>query len=162
MNEVFRPAENIRINTRNSCLKLSHPFRKTSTRQNGLSYTGPAIWNRIPEILKKIKIWILLNIRWNTTIWMISLIQIYEILVDLIMFLAIIKNIFLFIKQIFLHLCFFFCFFVFCFFCAFVFSASLWLKDHNENKAIRLFCGILTILFFLSLILQLISFFVCC
>ena len=32
MNEVFRPAENIRINTRNSYLKLSHPFRKT--RQN--------------------------------------------------------------------------------------------------------------------------------
>ena len=55
MNEVFRPAENIRINTRNSDLKLSHPFRKTSTRQNGLSYTGPAIWNRIPEILKKTK-----------------------------------------------------------------------------------------------------------
>ena len=55
MNEVFRPAENIRINTRNSYLKLSQPFRKTSTRQNGLSYIGPAIWNRIPEILKKTK-----------------------------------------------------------------------------------------------------------
>ena len=55
MNEVFRPAENIRINTRNNYLKLSHPFRKTSTGQNGLSYIGPAIWNRIPEILKKPK-----------------------------------------------------------------------------------------------------------
>ena len=43
MNEVFRPAENIRISTRNSYLELSHPFQKTSTRQNGLSYIGPAI-----------------------------------------------------------------------------------------------------------------------
>ena len=36
MNEVFRPAENIRIDTRNN-------FGKTSTGQNGLSYIGPAI-----------------------------------------------------------------------------------------------------------------------
>ena len=35
MNEVFRPAENMRINTRNSFLKLNHPFRKTSTGQKG-------------------------------------------------------------------------------------------------------------------------------
>ena len=32
MNEVFRSAENMTINTRNSFLKLNHPFRKTSTR----------------------------------------------------------------------------------------------------------------------------------
>ena len=38
MNEVFRLAENSRIITRNN-----------------LSYIGPAIWNRIPEILKKTK-----------------------------------------------------------------------------------------------------------
>ena len=55
MNEVFRLAQNITINTRNSYLMLSHTFRKTSTEQNGLSYIGPAIWNRIPEILKKTK-----------------------------------------------------------------------------------------------------------
>ena len=55
MNDVFRQAGNIRINTRNGYLNLSHPFRKTSTGQNGLSYIGPAIWNRIPEILKKTK-----------------------------------------------------------------------------------------------------------
>ena len=55
MNEVFRSVENIRINTRNSYLKLNHPFGKTSTRQNGLPYIGPAIWNRIPEILKETK-----------------------------------------------------------------------------------------------------------
>ena len=55
MNEVFRPAENIRINARSSYLKLNHTFRKTITGQNGLSYIGPAIWNRIPEFLKKTK-----------------------------------------------------------------------------------------------------------
>ena len=55
MNEVSRLAENIRINTRNSYLKLSYPFRETSTEQNGLFYNGPAIWNRIPEISKTTK-----------------------------------------------------------------------------------------------------------
>ena len=53
MNEVFRMAENMRINMRNSFLKLNHHFRKTSTRQKSLSYIGPTIWNRIPEIIKK-------------------------------------------------------------------------------------------------------------
>ena len=53
INKVFRPVENIRINTRNSYLKLNHPFRKTSTGKNGLSNTEPAVWNNIPEILKK-------------------------------------------------------------------------------------------------------------
>ena len=55
MHEVFRSAENMRINMRNSFLKLNHPFRKTSTGQKGLSYIGPTIWNRIPEIFKKTK-----------------------------------------------------------------------------------------------------------
>ena len=55
MNEVFRPAENIRINTSNSFLKLNRLFQKTSTGQKGLSYIRPAIWKRIPEILKKTK-----------------------------------------------------------------------------------------------------------
>ena len=53
MNEVFRSAENMRINTRNTSLKLNHPFRKTSTGQKGLSYIGHAIRNIIPEIIKK-------------------------------------------------------------------------------------------------------------
>ena len=53
MNEIFRPVENISINTRNSY--LNHPFRKTSTRQKGLPYVGPAIWNKVPEILNKTK-----------------------------------------------------------------------------------------------------------
>ena len=55
MNKVFGPAENIRINVRNSYLKLIILFGKTSTGQNDLSYIGPAIWNRSPEILKKTK-----------------------------------------------------------------------------------------------------------
>ena len=55
MNQVFRLAENKRMNTRNSYLKLNWPFRKTSTRQNGLPCTGLVIWNNIPEILKKTK-----------------------------------------------------------------------------------------------------------
>ena len=50
---VFRPGENIRINTSISYLKLNHPFWKTSTRQNGLSYIRPIACNRIPEILRK-------------------------------------------------------------------------------------------------------------
>ena len=53
MNELFRSAENMRINTRNGSLNLNHPFRKTSTGQKSFSYIGPAIWNRIPEIIKK-------------------------------------------------------------------------------------------------------------
>ena len=43
----------MRINTRKSFLKLNHPLRKTSTGQKSLSYIGPAIWNRISEIIKK-------------------------------------------------------------------------------------------------------------
>ena len=53
INEGFRPTENMRINTRNSFLKLNRPFRKTSTGQKGLSYIGLAIGNRIPETIKK-------------------------------------------------------------------------------------------------------------
>ena len=85
MNEVFRPAENIRINTRSSFLKLNHPFRKSSTGKKGLSYIEPTIWNRIPEILKKTKNWNIFRHKMNTTILMISLIQVYEIMVALIM-----------------------------------------------------------------------------
>ena len=77
MNEVSRSAENLRINTRNSYLKLNHPFRKTNTRKNSLSSIKPAIW--------KTKNLNTFKIRWNTTIWMISQIQINEILLVFIM-----------------------------------------------------------------------------
>ena len=40
---------------------------------------------------------------------------------------------------------------------SFFFPASFWLKDHNENNAIRLFCVILAILFFIFPILLLTS-----
>ena len=108
-NEVFRPAENMKINTRNSFLKLNHPFQKTSTRQKGLSYIGSAIWNRIPEIIKKTRNLntfkhkmkhYYLNDLSNPNLWNVGRFD-YA--------LAIIKNIFLFVKQIFLHL-FFSCF----------------------------------------------------
>ena len=106
MNEVFRPAENMRINTRNSFLKLNHPFWKTSTGQKGLSYIGPAIWNRIPEIIKKTRNLntfkhkmkhYYLNDLFDPNLWNVGGFDY-----------AIIKNILLFIKQIFLHLFFFF------------------------------------------------------
>ena len=109
MNEVFRLAEKIRINTRNSYPKLNHPFRKTSTKQKGLSYIGPAIWRRIPEILKKTKNLntfkhkmkhYYLNDLSNPYLWHIG---------ECDYALAIIKIIFLFIKEIFLNL-FFSCF----------------------------------------------------
>ena len=141
----------MRINTRNGFLKLNHPFRKTSTEQKGLSYIGPAIWNKIPEIIKKTRNLntfkhkmkhYYLNDLSNPNLWNVGRFD-YA--------LAIIKNIFLFVKQIFLQP----------FIC--LFPASLWLKDHNENKAICLFCVILAILFFISLILLLTStfFFIC-
>ena len=108
MNKVYRPAENIRVNTRNNYLKLPHSFRETTTEQNGLSYIGPAIWNRIPEIFMKTK-----NL--NTFKHKMK----HHYLNDLSnpnfsniggfdYVLAIIRIIFLFIKQIFLHLFFFF------------------------------------------------------
>ena len=75
MNETFMPTENTRISTRNSCLKAY--FSKTNTVQNGLSYIGHA---EFQKFWGKRKTWILSNIR-----WMISLTQIYEVLVNSIM-----------------------------------------------------------------------------
>ena len=118
MNEVFKPVENMRINTRNSFLN-----RKTSTRQKGLSYIGPAIWNRIAECFKKTRNLNTFNIRWNSTILMISLIQIYEMLVDFIMLWPSWK---IFFSSLNKYFCIFF----------FLIPASLWLKYHMK---IRLF-----------------------
>ena len=82
INKVFRLSENIRIITRNSYLKTSFSENQY-VRYYG---TYPAICNRTPKILKKTKIWILLNIIWNTTISIIPLIQSYEILIHFVMF----------------------------------------------------------------------------
>ena len=104
MNEVFRPAENMRINMRKNFLKLDNPFRKTSTGQKDLSYIGPATWNRIPEIIKKTRN---LNIfKHKTKHYHLNVLSNPNLL-DVGRFdyaLAIINNIFLFVKQIFLDL----------------------------------------------------------
>ena len=38
---------------RNSYQKLKQPFRKTNNSQNALSFIGPALWNKIPEEIKR-------------------------------------------------------------------------------------------------------------
>ena len=106
-------AENMRIKARNSFLKLNHSFRKTSTRPKGLSYFGPAIWDRIREIIKKTRNLntfkhmmkhYYLNDLSNPNLWM---------WVDLIMLWLSKTIFFFFIKKIFLHT--FFSFFFLCF-----------------------------------------------
>ena len=49
----MRFSDRLKNETRNSFLKINHPFRKISTGQKSLSYIGLAIWNIIPEIIKK-------------------------------------------------------------------------------------------------------------
>ena len=41
------------LSLRNSYQKLQHPFRKTNTGQNVLSFIGPALWNKVPEEIKR-------------------------------------------------------------------------------------------------------------
>ena len=53
MNDIFIPAENGRVSTRNSYQKLSQPFRKTTQGQNSLSFIGPSVWNQLSESIKK-------------------------------------------------------------------------------------------------------------
>ena len=56
MNEVSRPTENIRVNTRNSYPNLNHPFWENqywTKRPVFYCYTGPAIENRLSNILKE-------------------------------------------------------------------------------------------------------------
>ena len=38
---------------KNSYQKLQQPFRKTNTSQNALSFIGPALWNKVPEKIKR-------------------------------------------------------------------------------------------------------------
>ena len=38
---------------RNRYQNLQQPFRKTITGQNALSFIGPALWNKIPEEIKR-------------------------------------------------------------------------------------------------------------
>ena len=53
LNEVFELASLNNLRTRNRYLKLIYPFQKTNMGQNSLSFIGPSIWNKTPEVLKK-------------------------------------------------------------------------------------------------------------
>ena len=55
LNEVFELACSNNLRTRNSYLKLICPFRKSNMGQNALSFIGPIIQNKTPEVLKKTK-----------------------------------------------------------------------------------------------------------
>ena len=54
LNEVFMKAPESSSSLRNSYQKLQQPFRKTNTGQNTLSFIGPALWNKVPEEIKRI------------------------------------------------------------------------------------------------------------
>ena len=53
MSEVYVPIELNNYNTRSSYQKLKQPLRKTNTGQKALSYIGPSLWKKLPEILKQ-------------------------------------------------------------------------------------------------------------
>ena len=134
MNEVFRPAGNIEINARYSYLKLNHvklSFLKNQYETKRLLFYCTCYMEQISRNFQKTKNLNTSKQKRNTNICMTSPIQIYGKLVDLIM-LWLSLNIFLFVKQILIY----------------IFSASLWLKYHNENNSIRLFCFTLVILIF--------------
>ena len=124
LNEIFRPTENIRTNTKNSYLK-SHFSRQVPDKVVYLILDMKNSRNFQTRILS--------NITGNTTIWMISLWSFGEFDYAL----AIIKTIFFLLNK---------CFLIF-------FLVSLWLKYRNEKKAVRLFCVVLATLSFFSLIL---------
>ena len=54
LNEVFMKAPESSSSLRNSYQKLQQPFRKTNTGQNALSFISPALWNKVPEEIKRI------------------------------------------------------------------------------------------------------------
>ena len=53
LNEVFMKAPESSSLLRNSYQKLQQPFCKTNTGQNALSFIGPALWNKVPEKIKR-------------------------------------------------------------------------------------------------------------
>ena len=55
LNEVFQTGPENNIQTRGSFLKLKCPFRKTNAGQMALSYIGPTIWSKTPDMLKQTK-----------------------------------------------------------------------------------------------------------
>ena len=55
MSDIYNPAGENVIDTRNSYLKLKQPFRKTNIGQGSLSFIGPSVWNKLPTVIKQCK-----------------------------------------------------------------------------------------------------------
>ena len=55
LSEIFQIAPENNSQTRGSFLKLKCPFRKTNAGQMALSYIGPTIWSKTPDMLKRTK-----------------------------------------------------------------------------------------------------------
>ena len=53
LNEAFQWAAESNRTLRQDYFKLKHPFSKTATVQNLLSFFGPSKWNKLPESPKK-------------------------------------------------------------------------------------------------------------
>ena len=53
LNEVFIKVLESSSSLRSSYQKLQQPFRKTNTGQNALSFIGPALWNKVPQKIKR-------------------------------------------------------------------------------------------------------------
>ena len=65
LNVVFIKALESNLSLRNSYQKVQKPFLKTSTGQNALSFIDPALWNKIPEEIKRTTKKILLDRRYD-------------------------------------------------------------------------------------------------
>ena len=55
LNDVFQTALENNIETKGSFLKLKYPFRKTNAGQMALSYIGPTLRSKTPNMLKRTK-----------------------------------------------------------------------------------------------------------
>ena len=53
LNEIFIKAPESSSSLGNSYQKLQQPFRKINTGQNALSFIGSALWNKVPEEIKR-------------------------------------------------------------------------------------------------------------
>ena len=51
MSDIYSLVENPR-STRRSEYRIKQPFRATSMGQNGISYIGPKVWNKLPPDCK--------------------------------------------------------------------------------------------------------------
>ena len=52
LDEIYFPADQEGISTRFSFQKLKLPLKKTNMGKNSLSFTGPFLWNKLPNSLK--------------------------------------------------------------------------------------------------------------